>query len=342
RQGKSQTCGRGGLILTSSLVTFFATSQQLLSACEQFSSKAYEHGGHFQRGDAASSRGQVWEKNVAENLDGAFQAQLHGCGSAGVPLCIRQRAAKGRSTESTREEGRALKRLSERHPCGQGVVPGSLHGLLPEHHTPHLHLRLHGEPGLDQRPLHSRLPEPTLPPDQYKVKVLGTDAAKRCKLAGEYVVFTDSEALELLDVNTGGVIYSWPYRLLRKFGQVEGGFCIEAGRRCDSGEGVFTFLTREGPQIYQALSTQCSLQKKQGARPCGVKKRSSFDASSVALPAAVVQTDAAPIYSLVQVRRDKEDSSASQYGTINRPSEESMRHLCLVQPYLSSSKEEVG
>ncbi|XP_007561642.1 docking protein 3 [Poecilia formosa] len=184
--------------------------------------------------------------------------------------------------------------------------------------------------------------EPTLPPDQYKVKVLGTDAAKRCKLAGEYVVFTDSEALELLDVNTGGVIYSWPYRLLRKFGQVEGGFCIEAGRRCDSGEGVFTFLTREGPQIYQALSSQCSLQKKQGARPCGVKKRSSFDVSSVTLPAAVVQTDAAPIYSLVQVRRDKEDSSASQYATINRPSEESMRHLCLVQPYLSSSKEEVG
>uniref|UniRef100_A0A3P9NE77 IRS-type PTB domain-containing protein n=1 Tax=Poecilia reticulata TaxID=8081 RepID=A0A3P9NE77_POERE len=183
--------------------------------------------------------------------------------------------------------------------------------------------------------------EPTLPPDQYKVKILGTDAAKRCKLAGEYVVFTDSEALELLDVNTGGVIYSWPYRLLRKFGQVEGGFCIEAGRRCDSGEGVFTFLTREGAQIFQALSSQCSLQKKQGARPCGVKKRSSFDASSVALPAAVVQTDAPPIYSLVRVRRDKEDCSASQYSTINRPSEESMRHLCPLQPYLYSSKDEV-
>ncbi|XP_043982106.1 docking protein 3-like [Gambusia affinis] len=185
--------------------------------------------------------------------------------------------------------------------------------------------------------------EPTLPPDQYKVKVLGTDAAKRCKLAGEYVVFTDSEALELLDVNTGGVIYSWPYRLLRKFGQVEGGFCIEAGRRCDSGEGVFTFLTRDGPQIFQALARQCSLQKKQGAQPTSVKKRPSFDASSVALPATVGQTDASPIYSLVRVRRDKEDSSDSQYSTINLlPSEESLKHPCLVQPYLCGSKEEVG
>ncbi|XP_027865653.1 docking protein 3 [Xiphophorus couchianus] len=185
--------------------------------------------------------------------------------------------------------------------------------------------------------------EPTLPPDQYKVKVLGTDAAKRCKLAGEYVVFTDSEALELLDVNTGGVVYSWPYRLLRKFGQVEGGFCIEAGRRCDSGEGVFTFLTRDGPQIYQTLARQCSLQKKQDAQPSGIKKRPSFDASSVALPTTVGQNDAPPIYSLVRVRHDKEDSSVSQYATINLlPSEESMKHLCLIQPYLSGSKEEVG
>lgn len=184
--------------------------------------------------------------------------------------------------------------------------------------------------------------EPKLPPDQYKVKILSTEAAKRCKLAGEYVVFTDSEALELLAVKTGAVIYSWPYRLLRKFGQVEGGFCIEAGRRCDSGEGLFTFLTRDGPQIFKAIMRQCSLQKKKSEQSSSVKKRSSFDASSLGLPPTVCQTTAPPIYSLVRVPPDTEDSSVSQYSEINVPTEESMKHLGLIQPYLSSSKEEVG
>ncbi|KAM4732897.1 docking protein 2 [Anableps anableps] len=184
--------------------------------------------------------------------------------------------------------------------------------------------------------------EPALPPDQYKVKILSTEAAKRCKLAGEYVVFIDREALELLAVNTGGVIYSWPYKLLRKFGQVEGGFCIEAGRRCDSGEGVFTFLTHDGAEIFQAIVTQCSLQKKKSVQPSGVKKRSSFETSSLAIPATVCQTASPPIYSVVGVRPDRENSSVNQYATINVPSEESMKHLCLIQPYLSSSKEENG
>ncbi|MEQ2298987.1 hypothetical protein AMECASPLE_010859 [Ameca splendens] len=184
--------------------------------------------------------------------------------------------------------------------------------------------------------------EPAFPPNQYKVKVLTTEAAKRCKLAGEYVVFTDSEALELLAVNTGGVIYSWPYKLLRKFGQVEGGFCIEAGRRCDSGEGVFTFLTSAGSQIFQAIARQCSLQNKSSVQASDVKKRSSIDTFCSAPPATASQISDPPIYSLVGVRGNTEDSSVSQSSTINVRPQESMKHLCLIQPYLSNSKEEVG
>ncbi|XP_038140545.1 docking protein 3-like [Cyprinodon tularosa] len=184
--------------------------------------------------------------------------------------------------------------------------------------------------------------EPTLPPDQYKVKVQSTEVAKRCKLSGEYIVFTDSEALELLSVNTSEVIYSWPYKLLRKFGQVEGGFCIEAGRRCDSGEGVFTFLTPSGPQILQAIMRLCSLQMKKTVQPSSVQKRSSLDMSSYALPAAASHTAAPAIYSVVGVRPNMKDDHACQYSAINLPSAVSMKNLCLIQPYLYSSKEDVG
>lgn len=123
---------------------------------------------------------------------------------------------------------------------------------------------------------------------------------------------------------------------------LQGGFCIEAGRRCDSGEGLFTFLTRDGPQIFKAIVKQCSLQKKNSEKSSSVKKKSSLEASSLGLPPTVCQTAATPIYSLVRVPPDTGDSSVCQYSEINFPTEESMKHLGLIQPYLSSSKEEVG
>lgn len=61
----------------------------------------------------------------------------------------------------------------------------------------------------------------SLPPNQYEVMVQSTEASKWCKLAGKYLVSTTTDELVLSDISTGGVIYCWPYRFLRKFGQVE-------------------------------------------------------------------------------------------------------------------------
>lgn len=61
----------------------------------------------------------------------------------------------------------------------------------------------------------------TLPPNQYQVTIQSTEASRRCQLAGEYLVSPENEAVVLLAIDTGHVIYRWPYRLLRKFGQVE-------------------------------------------------------------------------------------------------------------------------
>lgn len=58
-------------------------------------------------------------------------------------------------------------------------------------------------------------------PNQYQVTVLSTEASRRCKLVGEYLVSPEKEAVSLLTTTSGQIVYCWPYNHLRKFGQVE-------------------------------------------------------------------------------------------------------------------------
>ncbi|KAK7141064.1 hypothetical protein R3I93_015272 [Phoxinus phoxinus] len=88
---------------------------------------------------------------------------------------------------------------------------------------------------------------------QFQVTVQSTDASQRCKMSGSYLLSSEKEAVCLLDLKTGQSIYRWPYRLLRRFGQVKGGVMIEAGRRCHTGEGQFIFLSKQGSQIHRAI-----------------------------------------------------------------------------------------
>ncbi|KAJ8282717.1 hypothetical protein COCON_G00052360 [Conger conger] len=88
---------------------------------------------------------------------------------------------------------------------------------------------------------------------QYQVVVQRTEAAVRCNLAGSYLLSPSAEALTLLDPQTALPLYCWPYQLLRRFGNDKETLSIEAGRRCDSGEGLFTFVSREAATIYRAI-----------------------------------------------------------------------------------------
>ncbi|XP_069027383.1 docking protein 3 [Embiotoca jacksoni] len=178
----------------------------------------------------------------------------------------------------------------------------------------------------------------TLPPNQYKVTVQSTEASKKCRLSGEYVVSPDREAVILLSISTGQIIYRWPYSFLRKFGQVEGGFSIEAGRRCESGEGVFTFLTRHSPHIYQAIFNQCSVQGQKWVKPVSVHRTSLPDVPPVLLPATAKRPAGPPHYSLADVSADTEDDSDDNYATINHISVQNVQQLS----HFSSSKEAVG
>ncbi|XP_060094811.1 docking protein 3 [Heteronotia binoei] len=96
---------------------------------------------------------------------------------------------------------------------------------------------------------------------EFPVVVFHTEASSRCHLKGNYLLVTLSEHLELKDSQSGQTLYTWPYALLRRFGQDKTVFSFEAGRRCDSGEGLFTFNTIHAAEIYRVVSAAIDHQK---------------------------------------------------------------------------------
>ncbi|KAI9539150.1 hypothetical protein NQZ68_009227 [Dissostichus eleginoides] len=177
----------------------------------------------------------------------------------------------------------------------------------------------------------------TLPPNHYQVIVQSTEASRRCRLAGKYLASPQKEALILLEISTDHIIYRWPYRFLRKFGHVEDGFSIEAGHHCESGEGVFTFLSEHGSQIFQAISDQCSMERRSSSKP---HRSSMCELSTGILPTTTNWCPAPPVYNHADV--DTEDESATQYSTINYNPVLNVRPLSLVEPHSNEMLGEEG
>ncbi|XP_066574416.1 docking protein 1b [Amia ocellicauda] len=99
--------------------------------------------------------------------------------------------------------------------------------------------------------------------NEFWVSVQRTEASERCELQGSYWLKADNDSLVLKEPKSKKRLLVWPYKLLRRYGRDKVMFSFEAGRRCESGPGNFTFETKQGNDIFQIVEAAIKEQKAQ-------------------------------------------------------------------------------
>ncbi|OXB71071.1 UNVERIFIED_CONTAM: hypothetical protein H355_015750 [Colinus virginianus] len=147
------------------------------------------------------------------------------------------------------------------------------------------------------------------------VTVQRTEAAERCELRGSYVLKAERDSLILKDPRTNETLYVWPYRLLRRYGRDKVMFSFEAGRRCDSGPGNFTFETKQGNEIFRLVEASIREQKAQVE-----ENQQSCDSLEPESPSVVLIRQALADSLSLELPAEGDDAAAPKAGLAPRPS----------------------
>nr|XP_034179475.1 docking protein 1-like isoform X1 [Osmia lignaria] len=95
----------------------------------------------------------------------------------------------------------------------------------------------------------------------FSVKVVETDASKRCGLeTRNYTLVVAAVDIKLMDGDV--VLFTWPYRYIRRYGYKDGKFIFEAGRKCESGEGSFRLEHSSQQEIFRCMYSKMRSMKK--------------------------------------------------------------------------------
>ena len=95
----------------------------------------------------------------------------------------------------------------------------------------------------------------------FSVRVLETEASKRCRLDGKsYTLVVAASDIKLMDGDIQ--MYTWPYRSIRRYGYGDGKFTFEAGRKCESGEGSFHLEHSNQQEIFRCIASKMKSMRK--------------------------------------------------------------------------------
>ncbi|XP_041839257.1 docking protein 3 isoform X2 [Melanotaenia boesemani] len=94
---------------------------------------------------------------------------------------------------------------------------------------------------------------------QFWVVIQRTDAATRCGLQGSFWLEVGHKTLLLKETQKKNTVMEWPYELLRRYGKDKLALTIEAGRRCNSGPGTFSFETQQAEKIFSLIQNAIKL-----------------------------------------------------------------------------------
>lgn len=97
---------------------------------------------------------------------------------------------------------------------------------------------------------------------EFSVNLLVSDTTIRCNLESKmYSLAITATELQLKSLENFVVIAKWPYRYIRKYGYRHGKFTFEAGRKCETGEGVFRFDHYNPQEIFNCMSARMKSMK---------------------------------------------------------------------------------
>ena len=94
----------------------------------------------------------------------------------------------------------------------------------------------------------------------YEVTVFPTDDSRRCGLSDEgFLLFVATKDIRLINKMTKKTKLKWPYAYIKSYFYHPTKFSFEAGRLCESGQGIFSFCTANASRLLDEVRYRCKI-----------------------------------------------------------------------------------